>query len=114
MAVYSYVVKQLNQFSIAYIHCVEGQTMGPRIIPEGFSFARLRALFDGFYMANNGYDLPLALKRRENDEADLICFGRPFIANPDLVERLKRKIPLAEAPKETCMVMALKGISIGH
>jgi N-ethylmaleimide reductase len=102
MATYSYLVKQLNHFNISYLHCVEGETMGPRTIPEGFSFATLRALFNGFYMANNGYNLQLAKKARHENLADLICFGRPFIANPDLVERLQLGNELAaEAPKET-------------
>lgn len=100
MAVYTYVVKQLNHFGIAYIHYVEGETMGSRTIPEGFSFAVLRALFNGAYMANNSYDLDLAIKARQEDLADLICFGRPFIANPDLIERLKTGVALAQAPKE--------------
>lgn len=102
MALYSYVVKELNRLGIAYIHCIEGETMGPRTIPEGFSFAVLRALFNGLYMANNGYDLTAAIKARQEDTADLLCFGRPFIANPDLVERLYQGLKLApEAPRET-------------
>jgi N-ethylmaleimide reductase len=101
MALYSYVIKQMNQFNLAYIHCVEGETIGPRIIPEGFSFAILRSLFNGFYMANNGYDLAMAVQARHEDRADLICFGRPFIANPDLVERFKLgKSLTSEAAKE--------------
>lgn len=102
MALYSYVVKQLNHFKLAYLHCVEGETMGPRLVPEGFSFAVLRALFNGAYMANNAYDLTAAVRARQEDRADLICFGRPFISNPDLVARFKMGFPLApEAPKET-------------
>lgn len=101
MATYSYVVKQLNQLKLAYLHCVEGETMGPRIIPDGFSFAALRGLYEGMYMANNGYDLAMALKAREDLTADLLCFGRPFIANPDLVHRLQSGAELAVAPKET-------------
>lgn len=101
MATYSYVVKQLNQFNLGYLHCVEGETMGPRIIPDGFSFAALRGLYNGKYMANNGYDLAMALKAREDLTADLLCFGRPFIANPDLVHRLQSGAELAVAPKAT-------------
>jgi N-ethylmaleimide reductase len=102
MALYSYVVKQLNQFGLAYLHFVEGETIGPRTIPEGFSFAVLRSLFNGTYMANNGYDLLSAVRARHEDSADLICFGRPFIANPDLVERFRYGCELApEAPRET-------------
>lgn len=101
METFSYVVKQLNHFGLAYLHCVEGETIGPRTIPADFSFSALRALFKGIYMANNGYDLEMALKAREENTADLICFGRPFIGNPDLVERLKTGAELVQAPKET-------------
>ncbi|WP_412754208.1 alkene reductase [Legionella donaldsonii] len=100
MATFSYMVSALNEFALAYIHCVEGVTIGPRTIPADFSFATLRALFKGQYMANNGYDLPLAVQAREKNLADLICFGRPFIANPDLVERLQTGARLNEAPRE--------------
>ena len=98
---FSYVVKQLNQFKLAYIHIIEGETIGPRDIPADFSFKKLRELFDGFYIANNGYDLALAEKARRENLADLICFGRLFIGNPDLVERLKLGAPLNDAPKDT-------------
>lgn len=106
---FSYVVKQLNQYHLAYIHCVEGETIGPRSIPDNFSFADLRALYQGIYIANNGYDLPLALHARADNLADLICFGRPFIANPDLVERLKSGVELVNAPKDTWYGNGAKG-----
>jgi N-ethylmaleimide reductase len=106
---FSYVVEQLNQFNIAYVHCVEGETIGPRDIPADFSFEKLRKLFNGLYIANNGYDLELALKSRRENLADLICFGRLYIANPDLVERLKLGAPLLEAPKETWYGGGTKG-----
>jgi N-ethylmaleimide reductase len=101
MATFSYVVAELSKLGIAYIHCVEGATMSSRVISPDFSFTKLRHLFPGFYIANNGYDLPLAIKAREENTADLICFGRPFIANPDLVKRLKVGAELQDAPKET-------------
>ncbi|WP_045107613.1 alkene reductase [Legionella hackeliae] len=100
METFSYVVKAINHFNLSYLHCVEGVTTGPRNIPANFSFTELRALFSGQYMANNGYDLELALKARRDNTADLICLGRPFIANPDLVARLQNGASLAEAPKE--------------
>jgi N-ethylmaleimide reductase len=101
MPLFSYVIEQLSPMNIAYIHCIEGATMGPRTIPAGFSFETLRKLFKGNYIANNGYDLPLALSAREKNLADFICFGRPFLANPDLVKRLRTGAPLADAPKDT-------------
>lgn len=101
MQTFSYVVEQLNRFHLAYIHCVEGETAGPRDIPADFSFPELRKLFNGKYIANNGYDIELALKARANNTADLICFGRAYIGNPDLVERLRTSARLEDTPKET-------------
>jgi N-ethylmaleimide reductase len=101
MGTYGTLVERLNRFGLAYLHCIEGATQGSREEVPGFSFQRLRRMFRGLYMANNGYTRELALKARREDLADLVCFGRPFIGNPDLVERLRTGAPLAEAPKET-------------
>jgi len=100
MQTFSYLVEQLNRFNLGYLHCVEGVTIGARDIPKDFSFKTLRELFNGLYMANNGYDLALALKARRENLADLIAFGRPYIGNPDLVKRLKTGAPLVDAPRE--------------
>ncbi|KTD63391.1 alkene reductase [Legionella shakespearei] len=109
METFSYVVKGLNAYNLAFLHCVEGETIGPRTIPDDFSFPELRSLFKGIYMANNGYDLQMAIKAREENTADLICFGRLFLANPDLVERLKTGAELVQAPKETWYGGGAKG-----
>jgi N-ethylmaleimide reductase len=101
MRTYGALVEQLARRKLVYLHCVEGETQGPRNIPAGFSFAALRRSFAGVYIANNGYDRALALQARAEDSADLICFGRPFIANPDLVERLRQDAPLAAFHRET-------------
>ncbi len=93
-ATYGYVVSRLDDLRVAYIHVIEGVTQGPRETPEGFDLQKLRRSFSGCYMANNGYDLQLAWKARAQGLADLISFGRLYIANPDLVERLKRHAPL--------------------
>ncbi|MHC9237805.1 alkene reductase [Pseudooceanicola sp. 502str34] len=91
---FEYVVKALNRFGLAYLHMVEGATGGPRELAEGESIEALRKLFDGPYMANNGYDRQMALDAVAGGKADLVAFGRPFIANPDLVARLKADAPL--------------------
>jgi N-ethylmaleimide reductase len=82
-------VEHLNPFGLAYIHVIEGATQGPREVPNGFDLQILRRAFKGLYIANNGYDLTLALHARQRNLADLIAFGRLYIANPDLVERLR-------------------------
>ena len=109
MGTYGSLIEQLNRFGLAYLHCVEGATTGPRDIPADVSFPELRRRFDGLYIANNGYDLDLATRALRDDVADLIAFGRPFLANPDLVGRLRRGWPLAEAPKETWYGGGAKG-----
>jgi N-ethylmaleimide reductase len=93
-AQFNYIVEKLDELGIAYLHVVEGATGGPRDIAS-FDFAALRRKFKNTYLANNGYDLDLATARLREGLADLFAFGRPFIANPDLVERLKIGAPLA-------------------
>lgn len=93
-AQYDYIVDQLDALGIAYIHVVEGATGGPRDVTP-FDYGSLRRRFSKTYIANNGYDLDLATSHLAEGKADLIAFGRPFIANPDLVERLQSRAPLA-------------------
>jgi hypothetical protein len=94
------VVEVLNRFQPVYLHVIEGETGGPRDIDPGFDFHRLRRLFQRTYMANNGYTLDLAIETLDAGLADLISFGVPFIANADLVERLRSGAPL-DAPDPT-------------
>ncbi len=89
-----HAVNALNRFGLAYLHVVEGATGGPREVENGFDLQILRRSFKGIYIANNGYDLVLARNARKNNLADMIAFGRPFISNPDLVERLRVQAPL--------------------
>lgn len=91
---FDYVVDQLDAFDLVYLHVVEGATGGPRDVAP-FDFGSLRHRFKNTYIANNCYDVNLAASRLNDDKADLIAFGRPFIGNPDLVERLKSDASLA-------------------
>ena len=92
-AVFFPLVRELDRFGLAYVHVIEGVTQGPRDnIP--FDFAGLRQLFDGPWMANNGYTREMAIEALAGGYADLVAFGRPFIANPDLVERFRRNAAL--------------------
>lgn len=99
-AQYDYIVDQLDALGIAYLHVVEGATGGPRDVAP-FDYGSLRRRFSKTYIANNGYDLGLATAHLAEDKADLIAFGRPFIANPDLVERLQSGAPLAQIDPAT-------------
>ncbi len=91
-ALFDHITDQLEALKLVYIHVIEGATGGPRDIAP-FDYASLRKRFTRAYIANNGYDFELATKVLAANEADLIAFGKPFIANPDLVERLKASAP---------------------
>ena len=92
-AVFGYLVEELNKRGIAFIHFVEGATGGPRDVP-GFDFAWARQAFKGTYIANNGYTREMAIDAVESGRADAVAFGRLYIANPDLVQRLQKDAPL--------------------
>lgn len=99
-ALFDHIVDQLNALKLVYIHVVEGATGGPRDVAP-FNYDSLRKRFSGTYIANNGYDFKLATKVLEKNKADLIAFGKLFISNPDLVERLKLGAPLNDFDKAT-------------
>lgn len=96
---YGYVVDKLDAFGVSYLHVIEGSPQGPREV--GFDWQILRSRFRGRYIANNGYDLPMALDACRRQRADMVSFGRAYIANPDLVERFKRGVPLSEPDRST-------------
>lgn len=93
-ALFNYVADALNQFKLAYLHVVEGGMGGET---AAFDFAELRQHFKGAYMANLGYDKSRANAAIASGHTDVVAFGVPFIANPDLVERYKTNAPLNEA-----------------
>src|SRR3954451_1219257 len=105
---FNHIVEGLNALKLAYIHVIEGATGGPRDIAP-FDYGSLRKRFEGAYVANNGYDFELATKVLAANQADLIAFGKPFISNPDLVERLKKGAPLNEWDKATFYGGGAKG-----
>jgi N-ethylmaleimide reductase len=105
---YDYIVDQLSEMKLVYLHVVEGATGGPRDIAP-FDYGSLRKRFKGAYIANNGYDFELATRVLAADAADLIAFGKPFISNPDLVERLKAGAPLNAFDKATFYGGGAKG-----
>jgi N-ethylmaleimide reductase len=100
-SVFTEAVRIVDEIGLVYIHVIEGATRGPRDVPGGFDLQKLRRAFGGTYIANNGYDLALATTALAEGRADLIAFGRPYIANPDLVERLRAGAALAEPDQAT-------------
>ena len=97
---FGYLVECMSALRLGYLHVVEGATGGPRDVAP-FDYGALKKAFRGAYMANNGYDRDLAAEAVSSGRADLVAFGKPFIANPDLVERLRTGAPLNEPDKAT-------------
>lgn len=96
-ALYNYVVEQIAPLGLAYLHVVEGETGGARQPASSalvFDYAALRSRFPGVLMINNGFDGAEAQAVVADSKADVVAFGRLFIANPDLVRRLREAKPL--------------------
>jgi N-ethylmaleimide reductase len=98
--VYFPLIRALNEFNLAYLHVIEGVTGGPRDL-QNFDFKALRKEFNGAWMVNNGYDLKMAVEAVASGYADLVAFGRPYIANPDLATRFRNNEPLNEPDQAT-------------
>ena len=93
---FTYVAKQLDSFGLAYLHVMDGLAFGFHELGEPMTLADFRAVFEGPLMGNCGYTQESAEQAITDGHADLISFGRPFISNPDLVERFRNRWPLAE------------------
>jgi N-ethylmaleimide reductase len=106
---FRYAVEALNEFGLAYLHVTELGKDAPGEAGPPFDLAELRRLWKGLYMTNAGYDLARATAALASGEADLVSFGVPFIANPDLVERLARNAPLNAADPDTFYGGGAKG-----
>jgi N-ethylmaleimide reductase len=101
---YSYLVRELNKFSPAYLHLmrpINDVSNTPVAFLQAGTYRHFRPLFSGTLIANFGFDRETANAAIEQGEADLISFARPFIANPDRVERFTSGTPLADADRET-------------
>jgi N-ethylmaleimide reductase len=95
-ALFNYVAEQLNQFNLAYLHVVEGGIHGGGVA-DPFDFVVMRKLCKSPYIANLSYDKARGNQAISSGHADAVAYGVPFIANPDLVERLRKDAPLNEA-----------------
>ncbi|HMP96703.1 MAG TPA: alkene reductase [Kiritimatiellia bacterium] len=100
-ALYALLAAHLSEIGLAYIHVVDHSAMGAPAVPDSVK-ATIRANFKGTYILSGGYD---SVARAEEDLAarkgDLVAFGRPFIANPDLVGRLRDGKALAAPNPDT-------------
>ncbi|MEQ8839300.1 MAG: alkene reductase, partial [Lacipirellulaceae bacterium] len=92
---FTYAAKELDGYGLAYLHIMDGLGFGFHDLGEAMTLGEFRQVFTGPLMGNCGYEKKDAELRIESHEADIISFGRPYISNPDLVERFQNDWPLA-------------------
>jgi N-ethylmaleimide reductase len=100
-ATFEHVVTRLNPLKLAFLDILQGTGGAPREQWIPFDYDRLRALYAGNFIRNNGYDFATAQQAVTSGAADAIAFGRLLLANPDLVERFRRGAPLNAPDYET-------------
>lgn len=98
---FSEVIDKVTEANLAYLHVVE-QFPGSESSPvEKEILKELSGRFDGFYIANGGYDAASGVEAVSDGNADAVAYGRPFIANPDLPKRFKVDAKLNEPDQDT-------------
>jgi N-ethylmaleimide reductase len=116
-ALFDAVARVLARHDLLYLHIVQGKTGGDRAFRQGdrdFDYALFRQAYrdaggKGAWMLNNGFDGALADEVIARGEADLVSFARHYIANPDLAERLRDGLDLAEPDRSTFYGGGAKG-----
>jgi N-ethylmaleimide reductase len=109
IATFTTAARSLNAFNLAYLHIMEalpGHMLagpGERVTPH------IRQAYQGTLMINGGYDAVTGEAAITNNEADLIAYGIPFLANPDFTERIKSNAPLNPPDFTTLYTPGAKG-----
>ncbi len=105
---YAYLARQLNALGLAYVHLVDHSSMGAPAVPQSIKDT-FRKEFKGALILSGGYDAARAEADLAAGKADLIAFGRPFLANPDLIERWQSGAPLNAPDPNTFYTPGPKG-----
>jgi N-ethylmaleimide reductase len=107
-ALYLRLIEELNKLGLIYIHVVDHSSMGaPEVSPE--LKAKIRANFKGKYILSGGYDAARANSDLDAQRGDLVAFGRPFVSNPDLVQKLQSGAALTAPDMGTFYTPGEKG-----
>jgi N-ethylmaleimide reductase len=109
---FCFVAEQLNQFGLAYLHIIEPRIKGNVTIAADqapVATERLRRVFAGNIIAAGGFNPQTAEAIVRSGNADLVAFGRNFISNPDLPERIKLKLPLNDYDRTTFFTFDFHG-----
>lgn len=111
---YAYLAEELQTLGIAYVHLVNHESMGAPALPAP-TVATIRATFTNTLILSGGFTTLDAINGTlRAGHADLVAVGRPFLANPDLVARLKAGLPLAAPDSATFYAPGPKGFAQGY
>jgi N-ethylmaleimide reductase len=105
---YLKLVAELGEIGLVYLHLVNHESMGAPKVPPAFIDA-LRNDFSATFILSGGYDNDRANDDLVHEKGDLVAFGRPYLSNPDLVERLQHGWPLAAANPDLFYTPAAEG-----
>jgi N-ethylmaleimide reductase len=111
-ALFRYVAERLNDFKLAYLHVIEPRIKGGDLIAEGqgpVAAQELSKVFHGPIIAAGGFEPDTAEATVANGDANLIAFGRHFIANPDLPKRIELGLPLNPYDRRTFYAFDARG-----
>ncbi len=103
-----YLAEELGKLGLAYLHIVDHSSMGAPEVPNSLK-QKMKKAFGGTMVISGGLDKSKAEAALENDLGELVAFGKPFISNPDLVNRMKNNIELAEYDQSTFYTPGPKG-----
>lgn len=107
-AQYLALTQELSELGLQYVHLLDHSAMGAPPVPAWLK-SRLRAAFQGLFILAGGFDRASAESALKAGEADLIAFARPFLANPDLVERMRADAALNAVDMATFYTPGPKG-----
>ena len=105
---YLALARELGALKLAYLHLVDHSSMGAPQVPAAFK-AKLREAFGGTFIASGGLDRNSAEQVLKEGRGDLVAFGRAWLANPDLIERMKAGLPLNPPDAATFYTPGAKG-----
>lgn len=110
---FAYLAQELQKIGVVYIHLVDHASMGAPALPAE-TVATIRRLFPNTLILSGGYVDTARAEEALHHGADLVAFGRPFISNPDLVERLRQGAALAPYNPDTFYAPGPNGFADGY
>jgi N-ethylmaleimide reductase len=107
---FDFIIKKLNDYNLAYVHLSEPFTDVSNVPFAVQNIAKhYRPIYNGNLMINGSFTQETGNAIIERGEADLVAFGKPFVSNPDLVERFENNWPLADWDSDTFYTKGKKG-----